>query len=208
MATNETNQAEISGKVSLPPNLSHSIYGESFYTFMIQVPRLSGNADTLPVIVSERIISRVPIGEGDRILIRGQLRSYNKIVDGASRLELKIFAREIQPWAEEEYLNRIDLTGFLCKPPVYRTTPFGREITDMLIAVNRSYNKSDYIPSIVWGRNAKTAQTYRVGQKIRIEGRIQSREYEKLLDNGEKIIRVAYEVSAASAAPEPPEKEG
>jgi len=151
MITNETNQAEISGRVLTQPCLSHSIYGESFYAFMIHVPRLSGNADILPVVVSERVIDRMTVSEGDEVLIRGQLRSYNKIVDGASRLELKVFAREMHPWAEEEYLNRIDMIGFLCKPPVYRTTPFGREITDMLIAVNRSYNKSDYIYPLSYG---------------------------------------------------------
>lgn len=208
MITNETNMAELSGKVLEEPKPSHSIYGESFFTFPLEVPRLSGHVDVLPVILSEKLLARTGIGEGARIGLRGQLRSYNRIIEGNSRLELKIFAKEMYDSPEGECINQMEMTGFLCKPPIYRTTPFGREITDMLVAVNRSYNKSDYIPTIAWGRNARMAKNLPVGQKIRVEGRIQSREYEKLLESGERIRRVAYEVSAASLLlQEPPARE-
>ena len=204
MITNETNQTELSGKILEEPKPSHSIYGESFFIFSLEVPRLSGHVDVLPVILPERLLAQAGLSEGARIGLRGQLRSYNRIIEGSSRLELKIFAKEIYGFPEGDCLNRMEMTGFLCKPPIYRTTPFGREITDMLVAVNRSYNKSDYIPTIAWGRNARMAKNLPVGQKIRVEGRIQSREYEKLLENGEKINRVAYEVSASSVSLQEP----
>ena len=186
-------------------NQATGIYGESFFIFSLEVPRLSGHVDVLPVILPERLLAQAGLSEGARIGLRGQLRSYNRIIEGSSRLELKIFAKEIYGFPEGDCLNRMEMTGFLCKPPIYRTTPFGREITDMLVAVNRSYNKSDYIPTIAWGRNARMAKNLPVGQKIRVEGRIQSREYEKLLESGERIRRVAYEVSASALSlQEPP----
>ena len=132
------------------------------------------------------------------------MRSYNKIIEGASRLELKLFVREAEEYAGGEDLNQIALVGYLCKPPVYRVTPFGREIADLLLAVNRSYNKSDYIPTIVWGKNARLASHMCVGQKLRIEGRIQSRQYEKQLPDGACVQKTAYEVSACAMCPELP----
>ena len=189
-----TNSVSISGKLK-SLELSHKIYGEAFYTFLLQCSRLSDKMDMLPVTVSERLLARFPLYEGAIVSIRGQLRSYNKLVDGKIRLYLTVFAREIGE--ETGMANEIELRGFVCKPPVFRVTPFGREITDMLIAVNRAYNKSDYIPCIVWGRNARFASGFEVGDKATLFGRVQSREYEKVLDNDEKVLRTAYEVSVA-----------
>jgi primosomal replication protein N len=189
-----TNSVSIAGKLE-DLSLSHKIFGEAFYTFYLECGRLSEKADILPVTISERLLMRHPLSEGCEVCVKGQLRSYNKLVDGKVRLYLTIFAREI----EEKTLqvNEIELTGFVCKPPVYRITPFGREITDMLVAVNRAYNKSDYIPCIVWGRNARYAADFTVGDKISVFGRVQSREYEKVLETGEKVSRIAYEVSVS-----------
>ena len=194
----ESNRLKICGQVLNAPTLSHSIYGEDFYVFFVQVPRLSGNADVLPAVASCRLLATTPVEVGQYISIEGQLRSYNKMQDGASRLEIRVFVRELTVLEREESQNQIYLLGFICKMPTYRVTPFGREITDMLLAINRSYNKSDYIPAIAWGRNARYAKTLEVGQKLSLTGRVQSREYEKILPNGTKIDRVAYEVSIAS----------
>ena len=189
-----TNNVSVAGKLS-HLELSHKIYGEAFYTFFLECGRLSEKKDMLPVTVSERLLTKHPLCEGGEICVRGQLRSYNKLVDGRVRLYLTVFARDIEDSGHSR--NEIELTGYVCKPPVYRVTPFGREITDMLIAVNRAYNKSDYIPCIVWGRNARYAANFEVGDKISMHGRMQSREYEKVLENGEKIKRTAYEVSVS-----------
>ncbi len=181
--------------------LSHRIYGEAFYTFFLECGRLSENTDTLPVTISERLLVRHPLCEGALVCVTGQLRSYNKLVDGKVRLYLTIFARELTDCDGPQ--NEITLMGFVCKPPVYRVTPFGREITDMLVAVNRAYNKSDYIPCIVWGRNARYASGFAVGDKISASGRVQSRQYEKQLENGSHTLRTAYEVSIARLQKEP-----
>lgn len=187
-----TNTVSIAGRLS-GLELSHRIYGEAFYTFFLECERLSDKSDVLPVTISERLLSRHPLGGGEMVLVKGQLRSYNKLVDGKVRLYLTVFAREI---AESgTYANEIELKGFVCKPPVFRVTPFGREITDMLVAVNRAYNKSDYVPCIVWGRNARFASGFEVGDKVALHGRVQSRQYEKALETGEKTTRIAYEVS-------------
>lgn len=189
-----TNNVNVAGKLCRL-ELSHKIYGEAFYTFFLECGRLSEKKDVLPVTISERLLSRHPLCEGAEVGVKGQLRSYNKMVDGKVRLYLTIFARDIEEKADAQ--NDIELTGYVCKPPVYRITPFGREITDMLIAVNRAYNKSDYIPCIVWGRNSRYAAGFEVGDKISVFGRVQSRQYEKVQANGEKTQRTAYEVSIA-----------
>ena len=189
-----TNSVRISGRLCRL-EISHRIYGEVFYTFMLECARLSDKADILPVTVSERMLSRHTLCDGANISVQGQLRSYNKLADGKVRLYLTVFAREIGE--ADGVVNEIELQGYVCKPPVFRITPFGREITDMLVAVNRAYNKSDYIPCIVWGRNARFAAGFDVGDKLKLWGRVQSREYEKVLENGEKSIRTAYEVSVA-----------
>lgn len=187
-----TNFVSVSGKLT-DLKLSHKIYGEAFYSFNLVCQRLSDNADVLPVTVSERLLSKRPLCEGCFIQVQGQLRSYNKLSEGKMRLCLTIFARDIDETPGP--CNEIELTGYLCKPPVYRITPFGREITDILLAVNRAYNKSDYIPCIVWGRNARYASSLCVGDRLTLSGRVQSREYEKALTDGEKQKRTAYEVS-------------
>jgi len=197
----ETNMVKIIGKVNSKKEFSHEIFGEKFYNFIIEVPRLSDSVDLLPVTVSERLIININFNIGDYVVVEGQLRSYNRYIDSSNRLVLTVFVREIYLPDEgelEEVIkkpNEIYLDGYICKEPIYRETPFGREITDLLIAVNRAYNKSDYIPCIAWGRNARFCENLIVGDHIKIWGRIQSRNYEKRLSSGETETRVAYEVS-------------
>ncbi|MBO5712849.1 MAG: single-stranded DNA-binding protein, partial [Clostridia bacterium] len=179
---------------------SHEIYGEGFYEMEVLVKRLSGQADLLPITVSERLIESADLKVGKTLCALGQFRSYNKQVDGKSKLMLTVFIREI---LEEEYgknPNNIVLSGYICKPPVYRTTPFNREIADVLIAVNRAYNKSDYIPCIAWGRNARFVKNLSVGEKVALSGRIQSREYQKKFSETDVKMLTAYEVSVSKLA--------
>ncbi len=191
-----TNKVYIEGRIISEITFSHEMYGEGFYTFRVEVPRLSDTVDVLPITVSERLIASLNMSIGNLISIEGQLRSYNKFVDGINRLILTIFTRDIKAIeAISKTPNVIYIEGFICKAPIYRTTPFGREITDLLIAVNRSYNKSDYIPAIAWGRNARFSNIFNVGVHIKLWGRIQSREYEKKISEDSVIKRVAYEVS-------------
>lgn len=190
------NKIYLEGKVSSPLEFSHEMYGEGFYNFSVEVSRLSDAKDILSVTVSERLICNMNLKEGDQIIVEGQLRSYNKFIDGSNRLILTVFARNIEPCAEKsKNPNQIYLDGFICKKPVYRTTPFGREIADMLLAVNRAYNKSDYIPTIAWGRNSRFCENLNVGDNIKVWGRLQSREYEKKISENEVIKKIAYEVS-------------
>ncbi|WP_139904332.1 single-stranded DNA-binding protein [Clostridium thermarum] len=190
------NKIYLEGKVVSELVFSHEMYGEGFYIFNLEVPRLSDTKDVLAITVSERLLTGLDFKVGNDIIVEGQLRSYNKFVDGANRLILTVFARNIEPCLEKsKNPNQIFLDGFICKAPVYRTTPFGREIADMLLAVNRAYNKSDYIPTIAWGRNSRFCQTLTVGDNIRIWGRLQSREYQKRISEEETIKKVAYEVS-------------
>ena len=193
----KNNVAELIGVVRSGFRFSHEIYGESFYSFVMEVPRLSNFSDLIPMLVSERLMNVQESMEGKLIAVQGQFRSYNKHSGGKSRLLLSVFVRE---WEEAQAddprnPNSIFLDGYICKKPMYRTTPLGREITDLLIAVNRPYNKSDYIPAIAWGRNAKFAQNLEVGQNIKIYGRIQSRNYQKKLNETETDVKTAYEVS-------------
>jgi len=168
----------------------------------LEVPRLSDTVDVLPVTISERLIINMELCLGTYVEIKGQLRSYNRYINNSSRLILTVFARDIQILEEEENINellrtpnKIYLDGYICKSPIYRTTPFGREIADLLIAVNRSYNKSDYIPCIAWGRNARFCEKLLVGDHIKLWGRIQSREYQKRYDDEKIETKIAYEVS-------------
>ena len=192
----ENNSVTVVGTVKSLPEFSHEMYGEGFYNLYLEVPRLSDINDILPITVSERLFSGLKVEVGSKLFVEGQLRSYNKYYEGSNKLILTIFARDLK-FADEEIKNpnQIFLDGFICKKPVYRTTPFGREITDMLIAVNRPYNKSDYIPSIAWGRNARYSENLKVGDRIKVWGRIQSREYQKKLDEEQIVSRTAYEVS-------------
>ncbi|AAM24086.1 single-stranded DNA-binding protein [Caldanaerobacter subterraneus subsp. tengcongensis MB4] len=195
----ENNTVTLVGKVFTPLEFSHELYGEKFFNFILEVPRLSETKDYLPITISNRLFEGMNLEVGTRVKIEGQLRSYNRKSpeEGKNKLILTVFARDISVVPEEEVVknpNEIFLDGFICKKPVYRTTPLGREITDLLIAVNRPYNKSDYIPVIAWGRNARFSEKLEVGDRIRLWGRVQSREYQKKLGD-EVVTKVAYEVS-------------
>lgn len=192
---NIANKVFLAGQIVTEPQFSHEIYGEGFYEMLIEVPRLSEQKDVLPITVSERLLIDRPLKIGDMTGLFGQFRSYNKLVDGKSRLMLTVFVRELVDWTSDCNPNIIELGGFICKQPIYRTTPFKREICDLLVAVNRAYNKSDYIPCIAWGRNARFVRNLRVGEKVIISGRIQSREYQKRLEDDTVQTKTAYEVS-------------
>ena len=192
----ESNVAELCGIVLSELRFSHKTYGEIFYTFVLGIERRSGYIDEINIMVSERLIFDNPPREGDFVEIKGQIRTYNEIVDEKNKLNVVVFAKEIYQSENFGYNeNYIYLEGFLCKEPLKRTSPLGREICDMMLAVNRMYNKSDYIPCIAWGRNAGYAEKLGVGTKLALEGRIQSREYKKKLDDGTAEMRKAFEVS-------------
>ncbi len=201
----ENNHLVLVGKITSEKSFSHEVYGENFYNFNLEVPRLSDIVDVIPVTVSERLLIDMPIEIGKEVIVEGQFRSYNTYENNRSRLVLTVFAKEIIERVvngpEDEKINvsnEVTLTGFLCKQAVYRKTPFGREIADILLAVNRAYNKSDYIPCIAWGRNARFCNNLPVGSAIKIVGRIQSRNYVKTLEDGTQLHKVAYEVSIGS----------
>ncbi len=196
----QNNKVYLKGEIVNDAKFSHEIYGEGFYEMSVLVKRLSGQADILPVTISERLIESNNLKVGSVISAIGQFRSYNKQVDGKSKLMLTVFIREL---IDEEFSsnpNNIVLSGYICKPPVYRTTPFNREIADVLIAVNRAYNKSDYIPCIAWGRNARFVKNLPVGERIALSGRIQSREYQKKYSETDVKTLTAYEVSVSKLA--------
>lgn len=190
----ENNALTLCGVIETEPVLDHEVFGENFYRMDVRVPRLSGAQDLLPVTISERLMNS-QIKPGVRVGILGQLRSYNKVMGGAGRLLLTAFVQRLAAPDEVENPNIIRLSGALCKPPSFRTTPFGREITDLMLAVNRAFGKSDYIPCIAWGRTARYAAGLNVGDHLEVQGRFQSREYQKQLPDGTVVNRVAYEVS-------------
>lgn len=189
------NKVFLSGRVESEPEFSHETFGEGFYEVKLSVPRLSEHTDIIPVTVSEKLLAKDNFKVGNNVAIKGQFRSYNKIVDEKSRLMLTVFVRELIEIDETMNPNIIEIEGFICKPPIYRTTPFKREICDVLVAVNRAYNKSDYLPCIAWGRNARFIKDATVGTKVSIVGRIQSREYQKKLSEEEIETKTAYEIS-------------
>ena len=196
----ENNQVSIVGEIVSDFRYSHQVYGEGFYMVDVAVSRLSNFADYIPVMVSERLIDVSQDMEGQYVYITGQFRSFNRHEEKKNRLVLSVFAREMELLSDaddESASNQIFLDGFICKESVYRKTPLGREIADLLIAVNRSYGKSDYIPCICWGRNARFASGFEVGAHVQIWGRIQSREYVKKISETEVEQRVAYEVSVS-----------
>ena len=196
----ENNKVTIIGEVVSEFQFSHEVYGEGFYTVDISVNRLSNSVDVIPLMVSERLVDVTEDLRGTMIEAQGQFRSYNRHEETKNRLVLSIFVRELQfieDYDEETSTNQIFLDGYICKPPIYRKTPLGSEIADILIAVNRPYGKSDYIPCIAWGRNARFAAGFEVGAHIHINGRIQSREYTKRINDEESEKRVAYEVSVS-----------
>lgn len=195
------NQVTIAGEVVSEFTFSHEVYGEHFYIVNIAVCRLSNSYDVIPVMVSERLIDVTSDYRGCVLQVSGQFRSYNRHEENRNRLVLSVFAREAvlasQEDEDEQNPNHIFLDGYVCKHPVYRKTPLGREIADVLLAVNRLYGKSDYIPCICWGRNARFADKFEVGSHIQIWGRIQSREYQKKIAEDQYEKRVAYEVSVS-----------
>ena len=196
----ENNTVEVAGEVVTEPEYSHESFGERFYIFNISVKRLSGMLDIIPVTISESAINISEIRVGKRFKIYGQFRSVNKNMEHERRLILSVFARDIMELDDNQLdvnENYIFLDGYVCKEAIYRKTPLGREIVDMLIAVNRSYGKSDYIPCIAWGRNARYASGLDVGTHVKIFGRIQSREYTKRISETESEQRIAYEVSVS-----------
>ena len=206
----ENNYLTLVGKVTGEKKFSHEIYGERFYIFNLEVPRLSGNEDIIPITVSERLVTDDMLAEGKKLLIKGQFRSYNSYENEKNKLILTVFAKDVAEVPENEenennemvkkdmVTNEVVLVGYICKKPIYRQTPFGREIADILLAVNRAYNKSDYIPTIAWGRTARFCQNLEVGTKVKLVGRVQSRMYEKKFEDGTVENRVAYEVSVGS----------
>lgn len=205
----ENNHLVLVGKVVSDKSYSHEIYGEKFYVFNLEVVRLSSTVDIIPITVSERLLTELDLEIGKKVRVEGQFRSYNNYENERNRLILTVFAKEVTEAEEvveneennennEEVTNEVTLVGYVCKKPIYRQTPFGREIADILLAVNRAYNKSDYIPSIAWGRNARFCQNIDVGTEVKIIGRVQSRNYEKKHEDGSVETRIAYEVSVAS----------
>lgn len=196
----KNNKVYLTGEIVSEATFSHEVYGEGFYELFVKVMRLSGQADILPVTISERLIQGNDLKPGSMICALGQFRSYNKLENGKSRLMLTVFVRELVAPEQGRNPNSIVLSGYICKPPVYRTTPFNREIADLLLAVNRAYNKSDYIPCIAWGRNARFVQSLKVGDRIALSGRIQSREYQKRFSETDVVTMTAYEVSVSKLA--------
>lgn len=196
----ENNQVTIMGEVASQFTFSHEVFGEGFYMVEVLVKRLSRSDDRIPLMISERLIDVHQDYTGEYIMATGQFRSYNQHDEKKNRLVLSVFVREVT-FVEEELdgakTNHILLDGYICKKPIYRKTPLGREIADLLVAVNRSYGKSDYIPCICWGRNARFASTFEVGTHVQIWGRIQSREYVKKISEAETEQRIAYEVSVS-----------
>ena len=196
----ENNQVTIMGKVATEFSFSHEVFGEGFYMVEVEVKRLSNSEDRIPLMISERLIDVTQDYTGEHIMVHGQFRSYNRHEEQKNRLVLSVFVREISFMEEEPdgtKTNSIWLDGYICKEPIYRKTPLGREIADLLLAVNRPYGKSDYIPCICWGRNARYASGFEVGEHVQLLGRIQSREYVKRISDTETEKRVAYEVSVS-----------
>lgn len=211
MVTNllENNHLVLVGKVTSDKTYSHEIYGEKFYIFDLEVPRLSKAIDVIPITVSERLLTNLNLEIGKKLAVEGQFRSYNSYQNERNKLILTVFAKDIIEVVDSEEMqedeekketvtNEVILSGYVCKKPIYRQTPFDREIADLLLAVNRAYNKSDYIPCIAWGRNARFCQNLEVGTEVKIVGRVQSRKYEKKFEDGTSEVRVAYEVSISS----------
>lgn len=199
----ENNKIELCGVIASTPELNHKIYSENFYSFRLSCSRKSTEKDMLPIIVSDRLVEIKDLQVGKKISVKGQVRTFNKhISDDKRKLLIMVFARDVREVEEEsesspEFNNNVKLSGYICKPPVYRVTPKGREIADVLIAVNRAYGKADYIPCITWGRNARYTGNLDVDTRVDVEGRLQSREYTKKLDDGTEEIRTAYEISVS-----------
>ena len=192
------NMIHLKGQICQNLQFGHELFGEQFFVTTLRVPRLSGAEDFLPITLSERLLMDGTVTNGSILSLEGQLRSYNKVIEGSGRLLITAFAqRLLNAEEDEDNPNQVQLTGALCKPPSYRTTPFGREIADLMLAVNRSYGKSDYIPCITWGRTARYAANLKTGDKVQLVGRFQSRAYQKQLPDGTTLNKIAYEVSVS-----------
>lgn len=190
----DNNKVFLQGVVDSEPETNHSVKDEEFFGFDLKVQRLSGQSDIIPVVIAKRLVDFYQIKQGDLIALKGQFRSFNKIENEKRKLVLSVFVKEICEWDEGANPNVIELNGFVCKPVIYRKTPFAREICDVLLAVNRRFNKSDYIPCIAWGNNAQIVSRMNVPNNLKIVGRIQSREYTKLVEDCPQT-KIAYEVS-------------
>lgn len=195
------NQITLCGTLASPPVLSHENHGKRFFTFSLEVERLSGNRDTLPILAVESVLEQCDPFGGGKILVSGQVRSFNRRTEQGRRLLISVYAEQIST-CDGEPENEVILQGALCKPPVFRRTPLGREICDMMLAVNRPYSRTDYLPCIAWGRTAEEISLLPVGTTVALTGRLQSRVYVKQLETG-KEERIAYEISVLSAAPLP-----
>ena len=193
----ETNKVHLSGRVLTSPEFNHKTYGEAYYMLVLGIFRRSGYEDRIRLIISERLLAGRSPRKGEYLDITGQIRTYNRDVNGRNKLEVTVFVREMEYCreCEPDYDNLVYMEGFICKQPVRRRSPLGREICDLMIAVNRMYNKSDYIPSIAWGRNALYSESLQIGDKVIISGRIQSRDYRKYTEEGHLVNKTAYEVS-------------
>jgi primosomal replication protein N len=196
------NTVYLYGMVVTEPKTPHEFYGENFYELQLSVKRLSSIVDIIPVAIPKSIVKQENIVLGSHLALTGEFRSYNKIENNRSRLMLSIFVNSLTDEQNDDNPNIIELSGYICKLPIYRTTPFNREIADLLVAVNREQNKTDYLPAIAWGRNARFAKTMNVGDRINISGRVQSREYQKRLESGLTETRVAYEISVNRMSPD------
>ena len=197
---NNFNRVQLCGTVDSAPALSHVNHGVSFYKFTLAVERLSGLADKLTVIAAQPLLESAAIREGDTVTVRGQLRSFNNKSGQGSRLVISVFAHALEKGGDTPF-NLIQLSGILCKPPVLRRTPLGREISDIILAVNRRYGRADYLPCIAWGRNARYLQDMKVGIGMHVIGRLQSREYKKVFEDGTEEMRTAYEISCSAVEP-------
>lgn len=193
---NATNRAELRGRFVTLPTLSHENHGRKFYTFTLEVDRLSGAKDTLRVIIPEDVLYASDLSGGEMVTVRGQIRSYNSRMPGGRKLHVFVYAEQMDT-SSAEAVNDVTLCGTICKPPVFRRTPLGREICDIMLAVNRAYHRTDYLPCIVWGRTAQQISSLRVGTRLELLGRLQSREYIKTLEHGTER-RTAYEISVLS----------
>ena len=200
----ENNLVYLDGEVVEGAEYEFERSGERFFRIFVCVERLSGTVDVLPVIVPETLVKMGSVNVGKRLIAYGQVRTYNEKEGEKSRLKVSVFVREVLTEAQEEHTNLVRLRGYVCKAPVYRFTPSGREITEIVVAVNREFKKSDYVPCIVWGRNARFANDFAVGSKITLTGRLQSRWYQKVYEDGREEQRVAYEVSVSSISLEEP----
>ena len=192
------NAGRFVGCVLSEPVFSHENHGEDYFRIMLQIARLSGSADTLPLLVSRTQLEQTPVFAGERLAAEGEVRSFNNRSGVGSKLVLTVFVRTLRSaQADEPDCNRLTLQGTLCRAPIYRRTPLGREICDLTLAVNRRYGRADYLPCICWGTVARNCAERAVGDELRLEGRFQSRSYVKKLGE-QSVSRTAYEVSAMS----------